>query len=345
MAKSTIILADTDKNFLTPLEFKFLEELEDDAEIEIITDPEYFREYFSTPRSANTLLVSERLYSTDIQKHNINSIFVLTESTDDSDIDDMGITRIFKYTSTQEIFKEVTSIGSFGTKSREKKDPIIALIYSASGGVGKSTIALSLSAYLAKSYYKVLYINAQRINSFQHYLANNATIPNSVIPEFEKSTKNIFDRISHIIRNEGFDYLPPFSMAISSLGLDFSIYKEIAKSAKDSKKYDVIIIDTDTAFDKDTADLITLADKVIMVLNQNRNSALNIKILLNNIACNDSDKFYLVCNNFNENEYNYLISSNCIVNEYVKHFDNFDSMTIKDLSKQPDIQKVSYLIV
>lgn len=345
MSKSTIILADADANFLTPLEFKFLEELDDNAELEIITDPAYFSDYFLTPQSANVLVVSERLYSSELQKHNISSIFVLTENIDEGGTEDLGITRIFKYTSTQEIYKEVISLSAIDTNVTTEKKTVIALVYSASGGVGKSTIALGISASLAKGFNKVLYINAQRINSFQHSLANPSSIPNSTVVEFTDTSGNMFGRINHIIRNEGFDYLPPFSMALPSIGLDFSVFAAIAKSAKASKKYDVIVIDTDSVFDKEKADLITLADKVIIVLEQTKNSVFATDMLLKNISCNDNEKYHFICNNFRENESNALISSKHIVNEYVRHFDSFDSMTIQDIGKQPDIQKVSYLII
>ena len=132
---------------------------------------------------------------------------------------------------------------------------------------------------------------------------------------------------------------------LNCVWIDFAIYAEIAKSAKASKKYDVIIIDTDCVFDKEKADLITLSDKVIIVLEQTKNSVFSTNMLLKNISCNDNEKYHFVCNNFNEKESNAIVSSNYVVNEYVRHFDSFDSMSINDLAKQPDIQKVSYLIV
>lgn len=345
MAKSTIILADIDWNFLTPLELKFLEELDDNIELEVITDCNYFDEYFSSPKVADILVVSEQLYSSELQKHNINHLFVLTERIDDGKTEDLGITKIFKYTSTPEIYKEIIALSSLHNSGTQKKETVTVLLYSASGGVGKSTIALGISASLAKSFNKVLYINAQRINSFQHNFSNSAPIPNSCLSEFTDTSSNMFGRINHVIRNEGFDYLPPFSMALSSIGLDFSVYAEIVKSAKASKKYDVIVIDTDYVFDKEKADLITLADKVILVMQQTKNSIFSTDMLLKNITCKDNEKYYFVCNDFKEKELNALPSSNYVINEYISHFDNFDSMTINDIGKQQDIQKVSYLIV
>ena len=105
MGKTTIILADTDEKFLAPLEIKFLEELDDNAVLEVITDPAFFEEYFSSPKSASVLLVSEELYTSALQRHTINNIFVLSENTEEGRTEDLIITKIFKYTSPKDIYK------------------------------------------------------------------------------------------------------------------------------------------------------------------------------------------------------------------------------------------------
>ena len=349
MAKQAIILADTDEKFIASLELKFVEELNENLNLEIITDENYFNEYFSQQQNAFVLVVSEDLYTSELKRHNINKIFVLTESVDDNGTEDLEIEKIFKYSSPKEIYKHVVAQSNIDSGTNAEKETVVALVYSASGGVGKSTIALGISEAMAKTFNKVLYINAERINSFQHYLTNSAAIPNSAIIEFANTGGNIFGRINHVVRNEGFDYIPPFNMALASIGLEFSIYCELVKAAKATKKYDVIVVDTDTTFDKEKAELITIADKVIIIVEQTNNSICATNTLLKNISCTDSDKYFFICNNFNENEVNALLSEHnqhmFIVNEYTRHFDNFDSMTILDLAKQPDIQKISYLVI
>ena len=339
MAKQVIIIADTDEKFVASLELKFIEELDENTELEIITDRDYFDEYFLSPKSAQAIVVDKDLYTPELKRHNVNKIFVLSESNDDGGTEDLEIEKIFKYSSPKEIYKQVISQGNIGTGNSSEKETVVTLVYSACGGVGKSTVALGVSEALAKSFNKVLYINAQRINSFQHMLMNQATIPNSSVSDFSDSSSNIYGRISHIIRNENFDYL----------GLDFSLYADIIKSAKASKKYDVIVVDTDTTFDEEKADLITLADKVLIVLEQDKRSVFATGVLLKNISCNDSAKYFFVCNKFDDEKSNAVTSGEIehsfIVNEYIKKFDNYDSMSLLDISNQPDMQKVSYLII
>ena len=55
MSKPLIIIADTDELYLQNLERKFLEEFDDQIELEIISDPVYFEQRFETPVSVEIL--------------------------------------------------------------------------------------------------------------------------------------------------------------------------------------------------------------------------------------------------------------------------------------------------
>lgn len=347
MEKTTVILADPDEKYLAPLEVKFLEELDAQIELEVITQKAYFERCFSAPKSADVLVVSESFYSRELQKHNIESIFVLAEQPDEGGTEDLGITKIFKYTSIKEIFNQIMALSSIRARAQKKAEAVVALFYSASGGVGKTTLALGVSAFLAKSYKKVLYINAQRLHSFQYYFKNTAAIPNRAYCELVNGGANLFNRIQYTVRNELFDYLPPFGAALSSLNIDFSVYGEIIQSAKNAGKYDVIVVDTDTVFDEDKAELITLADKVILVVSQTESAAFAARTLLQNMSCRDDEKYCFVCNNFDAEKPNALISADqkpgFIINEYVGHISDADSVSA--LARQADIQKISYLII
>mgnify|MGYP003178808683 CR=1 FL=1 len=66
MSKPLIVIADMDTAYLAELENKFLVELGDRAELEIISDPEYFEQFFSNPVTAEIVAVktgySESVY-------------------------------------------------------------------------------------------------------------------------------------------------------------------------------------------------------------------------------------------------------------------------------------------
>ena len=79
-----IVVVDTDEEYLAPLEYKRLEEWEEKADIEIITQLKYFNEFFSQPRSIFMLIINEFLYNEKIQKQNCSHVFVLRENESDT---------------------------------------------------------------------------------------------------------------------------------------------------------------------------------------------------------------------------------------------------------------------
>ena len=352
MAKPRIIIADADTSYIIPLQLKFVEEFFEKFDLEIISDKGYFNELFSTPQKADILIVSEELYDSSLQRHNIGNIFLMTEQYEEDQTAELNVNRIFKYTSIKEILNEITgkSAGVLNVSNDAKKETQIVLVYSACGGAGKTTVALGISACLTKNYKRVLYINAGRLQSFQRMLDNQSAITASdVYAKLASPTENSYNDIKHIIRQELFYYLPPFKAALMSLGLNYSVYEKIAVGAKKSADYDYIIIDTDTSFDEEKAKLFDVADKVILVTKQNSASVYATNVLVSNINGSNSEKYIFVCNDFDKDSDNALISPNMSmkfsVTDYVDHIPNYDQMKPDDMSKESSIQRTAFLII
>ena len=213
MARPRIIIADTDNNYIFPLQLRFVEEFFEQVDLEIITDADFFNEMFATPQKADILIVSEELYDYSLQKHNIGNIFLMTEQYEEDQTDQLNLSRIFKYTSIKEIFNEITGKSSTTLKvdTSKKKEPQIVLVYSASGGVGKTTVALGMAACLTQNYKRVLYINASWLQTFQRMLENQVSISvNDVYAKLANPSENLYSEIKHVLRKELFTYLPPF---------------------------------------------------------------------------------------------------------------------------------------
>ena len=223
-------------------------------------------------------------------------------------------------------------------------------MYSACGGVGKTTVALGISACLTKSYKRVLYINAGHLQSFQRMLENKSPITASeVYAKLANLSENAYSDVKHVIRQELFSYLPPFKAALMSLGLKYSVYEKIAIGAKKSADYDYIIIDADSSFDEDEARLIDIADKVVLVTRQNESSVFATNVLVSNINGAGSEKYVFVCNNFNKERDNALISPSMTmkftVSDYVEHFPHYDNLKPSDLSMESSIQRTTFLVI
>lgn len=265
MSSQKIILADPDLSYLLRLQIRLLEGVNGDAEIEAITDKDYFASYFSVPRDAGCLILCESFYSEELLKHNIDNIVVLTEDLDEQAPEDGKIRRVLKYSSLNQIFNQIKSVLTSRLVIDQKTDAEVLTFYSSSGGTGKTLLSLSMARYLADKHYRVLFINTESIQSFNFYLKDDSTISDRVMMTLETSSASAYDLLRNSIKNEGFSYLPAFPAPLSFYGMGKDFFPPLIHDASVSRNYDYIIVDTDSIFDDATADIIKRSDRVFFV--------------------------------------------------------------------------------
>lgn len=352
MAKPRVIIADEDANYIVPLQYKFVTDFFNKIDLEIITDKTYFDDYFSKPQNAEILIVSDELYDSSLQRHNIQNIFVMMEQFEEGGTGDLNVNQLFKYTSIKEIFNEITgkSAGALNIAAVEKKETQIVLVTSAAGGVGKTTVAMGIAACLAQNYKRVLYIEASRLQNFQCMLDNDTPISApDVYSKLINPSETMYTDIQHVIRKEIFSYLPMFKAALMSVGIDYSVYEKIAVSTKNSGTFDYIFIDAESTFDENKTNLLDLSDKVIVVTKQDYKSVKATNYFVSNIDGLNPEKYIFVCNGFDSESYNGLIDSEInlkfTVNEYVPDIRMDGKDRVKDLLEINELKKLAFLII
>ena len=351
MSRLSIILADTDENYLMPLELKFIEGFEDQADICVITEPDYLKEYFSTPRHVDIFVVNENLYTRDFEKHDISNTFLLSEQYDDSSTGDMSINRIYKYTSVKEIYNQV--VNNAASKSlktiNEKQGTKVITIYSPIGGIGKTTVAVGLSAALSKNYKKVFYVCTESLQTFQFLLSNKQYEQFGFEKQLVAQSECISSSINTFVRNETFDYIPPFRQALSSLNIKMSNYLNLIEQIKEAGIYDFIVVDTSSDLTEEKSKLMGLSNNIIMVAGQEIADACKLESLLFNIDCSDTDKFIFVCNKYQKDKKNMLVNDNfinkCKISEYIGYFEDFSSLSIDLLAANASFQKIAFMFI
>lgn len=348
MNRPLIVLADTDATYLIPLEEKLTEELFGQADLEVITDQGYFSSYFSNPKTIDTLIVSEHLYSAELRKHNISNVFVLSEDSS-GDAGSDNITRIFKYSSTKEIFNQIVFKNKDIMRSQvSQKETQVIVVTSAIGGAGKTTVAMALSMSLARNHKRVLFLSLDTMQGFSYYLGNKSPTPSGISKAATAPEDKLFSSIMPYIRNEGYYYLPPFSHNIVTVGLDYSFYSKMVRAAKKSKEYDYIVVDTSLEFDDARADLIQKADKVIMIVLQDLISTAKTEFMSQNIDCRNTEKFVFVCNKFRRdinNDYiNSSIGQQFIISEYIDELPAFSGGSLENFADLNGIRNMGYIL-
>ena len=210
---------------------------------------------------------------------------------------------------------------------------------------------MGISAGLTKNYKKVLYINAAHLQTFQNLLENeNPVTAADVYAKLRSDNlEKIYEDLKHVLRKELFHYLPPFKAAIMSLGIRYSVFGKIVRSAKRSGDFDFIVVDADVAFDEEKAELINMADRVVIVTNQTAAAVSATNILTANINGMNSDKYIFICNDFDKTRSNALISPRTplkfTVSDYVDHFDRYEQMSLEELAGERSIQGAAFLII
>ena len=86
-----------------------------------------------------------------------------------------------------------------------------------------------------------------------------------------------------------------------------------------------------------------------MVTKQTFAAVLATNILVSNINGASAEKYIFVCNDFNKEEDNALISPKLslkfTVNDYIDHIAHYDQMKCSDLASDSGIQKTAFLVV
>lgn len=352
MKRPRIVIAEMDNNYIMPLLQKFAECFFDAIDLEIISDKAYFKRVFASPQTMDILIVSERLYEASLGMQNIENIFVLSEQMrEDSQIN--NVIYVYKYTSVREIFSVVTGKCTnilVGLSNAETEKSQIVLFYSGAGGAGKTTISMGISAYLAQNYKRVLYINAARLQLFQSMLSNPTPVfDTDIYTKMMDVNDGVYNEVKHIIRQEGFSYIPPFKAALMALELDYTIFEKLALEAKQSGDYEYVIIDADTVLDEYKARLIDISDKVFIITRQDEMSIYATSMVVKNISGINRQKFIILCNDFEAEKANAFLSLgkslNFSASEYIEHIESDSCLSLDDLVKNGDIRKAAFLIL
>ena len=100
---------------------------------------------------------------------------------------------------------------------------------------------------------------------------------------------------------------------------------------------------------KEKADLINMADRVVIVTNQSTAAVSATNILASNINGMNTDKYIFVCNDFDKMQSNALISPRSslkfTISDYVDHFNLYEQMSLEELAGESSIQRVAFLII
>lgn len=298
MGKPLVVIADPDASYVAPLECKFLEELGGIADFEMITDDVYRSQFFSAPHDIEVLVIAQEWYSADLDMQNIAHMVVLTEE-QHSDHDrtcSLVADFTFKYGNLNVIYNKVVgSSNKLRAQDASDKEAKVIVFYSPVGGSGTTSAAIATAVCLRETYKRVLFVDAEYVQTFSCFLRSAKAAPNDMVRDMGSMQGDLFEKTGSYIVSDCFDYLPPLRAGLSSFGLDFDAFARFIAAARDSGCYDYLVVDTDSVFNAEKADLFTLADRIVVTVTQDAKALHKTTLFLDNLDHVD-DKYHFICN-------------------------------------------------
>lgn len=352
MQAISVVLIDYDTKFSEELEWKLLEELGERAEIESITEREYFETYFVKPKSIDVLVIHEKQYDQRVRKQNINLTFVLQEKEEES-LEDSHICKLYKYRSLYElaglIMEKISRRLNIQSNSEANRITKGIMIYSAIGGAGKTITALGLSVALAKQGKRVLYFNVENVQNFQWYLKDKSYAYEELAVGIMKEEEHALSYLKRALGQEEFDYVRPMRQSALAYGITEEKYSGFISRILEANVYDYIIFDVSSELTLFKTKLMAKCRRVVIVLQQDALSVYKTEEFLKNIDYSAEEKLLWICNNYQEERENHIFYSdilqNCTIAEYVgREKTEGDSITLEDIRRSNLFQAASYLL-
>lgn len=355
MSKPLLVVAISDENYLFPLEIGLAERLYEAVDIEVISDPAYYEEFFTAPRNIDLLIVDEKFYNEELKRHNIKKTVLLSEDIDESNdgndtqvLDDQQVIRVFKYLNLKVLMSSIIPGEWEGIKKSAGTTQVVVVV-SAEGGVGCTTVALGICADLKQSLKRVLYVNVKAFQDFHYYLQNKSPLSIQGCAKLRNPTPKVYMDMKAEIRQEFFSYLPPLSSARYSLGIAEKAYQSFIHAAQKSGEYDVVVVDIGNELTNDSLPILDMATKVLIITTQDETAAFKLSVMLHSVSCSDKDKFMFVCNKYNGGRENAFTSNEysnvAKITEYVNCYDSKELADIRSLAKVDGLQKVAYTLM
>ena len=123
MSKKNVVIVESDENYISSLEFLLATREEKGISLELISSVEYLKEYLTSSRRIDCLIIDENLLFDAVFRQQIGILFVLSEHGDQNNrtSDPGNVEYIDKYAGVKEIFHKIMRVFAF--IRNERTDP------------------------------------------------------------------------------------------------------------------------------------------------------------------------------------------------------------------------------
>lgn len=236
-------------------------------EIQAFSDVNKLME-FARKNHIELLLISSRAIRAEIRELGIGQIIILSEGTQEPDLD--LYPSVYKYQATSDVLREV--LACYGEEKAYlpavfpvmKKNTEIYGVYSPISRCMKTSFALALGQILAKKK-TVLYLNLETYSGFEQLMNKTYTYTLSDLLYYVKqeSRSLVFKMNSMIQTVNQMDYIPPVQAPSDILGITWEEMEKLLQEITIHTAYEVLILDIGNGI-QDTFPLLDQCDLVYM---------------------------------------------------------------------------------
>ena len=225
-----------------------------------------------------------------------------------------------------------------------RKETEILVVSSASGGVGKTTVSLALAACLAQMGERVLYVDAEQLNSFQWRMTDPGSLSGEACMAL-RTGNGTWEQWEGEIRREEFDYLPPFAAPLDMLGLDGRAYEQVIRSAAESQVYDRVLVDLGNLEGESRRRILEQAGRVLLISGQGMDSAYALSILAQAMECANEEKYTFLCNDYRKEQPDAFlggrIRASFLLEERIRHVEGIEEQSLREMGENEDVRRLA----
>lgn len=295
MEQCRVLLADTELDYLAPIELLLLREYSSNIRLELVTDPEYLEQMFREPQKLDILVINECLWQPAFRRQDIRQIFLLSEEehpkiqTEENDI------LLYKYTSARDVFSSINVVLRRFSGSNTDVSTKSIMVFSPQGGSGKTTIAMGICAGLTAIGSRVLFINSEALQTLDGYLPENNFMSDMLLKQMISGAPTV-QELQTNIQSGLFDYLAPMQYPPASYGISEGAYLPLIQLAVDQLHYDYVVVDCSCEFTTAKSLMMKNASFVVIPFTCSKSGLHKYHKLTGSINTSNRDKFLFIHN-------------------------------------------------
>lgn len=331
MVKKSIVFVSFDEEYVSTIEYKFAKLVEERANIEFITDRGVFSELMKMPKKVDVMIIPMGVTIEHPEAFSKTKVYYLTED----ETTENNLSCIYKYYSVKSIVEKIDAGLIADSSGADSKGTKVVGVFSVAGGTGNTLTALSLAYKLQQKGKRVMYISTVPHQDFSYYMKYKDVLGAAFCYQCSINIKNALKLVQSEIRNEGFDFLPPFKNLPVSYQMKFSMYIQIVSYIKNTNIYDYIIVELSPDLQSDKLVFLKECDRTVLVTTQDKNAVSKLETFLNHML-DFNRNIVLLCNRYKRNQMDYLSGGDVLrkyeFSEFIEEYaDPIDLEIIKSL--------------